>query len=345
MIYRKRQTKRTGIILKLILAVLAISAITGLYYYNQYQYFVYTAVNPQNTQETVITVKKGENTSQIAEKLFQNKLILNQDSFKLYTKFNNLDKDLKIGRFSLNQSLNVTEITKILSSDQNRQEIVTIPEGATTEEIDKILSNSKLINSGEFNQAVKNFHNYSKYSFLDEKKQQSLIYPLEGYLYPDTYFVSPNNFSADTMISLLLNTFNQKTSAILSASTRPISDIINVAAMVEEETNTNESRPIVAGIIWKRLDEKWALGIDATLLYLKSDRSLDYKDLKNDSEYNTRTRQGLPAGPIANPGLASIKAAANPANTDYYYYLTGKDGQMYYGKTNSEHASNKSKYL
>jgi UPF0755 protein len=223
--------------------------------------------------------------------------------------------------------------------------VVTIPEGSTVQDIDGILSNLELGKAGDFIKAVQNFDDYEKYSFLSRNEQKALPHPLEGYLFPDTYYANASNFSEENFISLLLNTFKTKALPVIQKSTRPVDQVINIAAMVEKEANRDTDRPIVAGIIWKRLDEGWMLGIDATLLYLKNDRELDYQDLQENSPYNTRKKAGLPPGPIANPGLASIRAAAQPESTPYYYYLTSKDGQMVYATTEAEHVSNKNKYL
>jgi len=350
--HRRRSNAGKNPLPKIIITVIVLGLAVFVYEWQQYNYFISTPVNSQATADIILTIKKGDTTKDIGDSLSAKQLILNEDSFKWFSKFNNLDKQFKTGRFTLSQTLTIPEIAKVLSSDDKRQVVITIPEGSTVEDIDKIVSESGLSPAGEFSTAVKKFQNYSKYSFLDEKVQSKLIYPLEGYLFPDTYFLSPANYSSDMLISQMLNTFKSKalpqtTGAVgtVASSPRSLSDIVNVAAMVEKETNTDADRPIVAGIIWKRLDEKWVLGIDATLLYLKKDRQLVYQDLKNDGDYNTRTRQGLPVGPIGNPGLASIKAAAFPTATPYYYYLTSSDGKMIYATTNAEHNANKAKYL
>lgn len=344
--FRNRQRGNPiKLIPKIILVVIVLGIAFFVYHWQQYNYFISTPVNSQAAADIILTVKKGDTTKDISVNLAQKNLLLNEDSFKWYSKFNNLDKQFKTGRFTLNQTLTVQEIAKILSSDDQRQVVLTIPEGSTVEEIDKIVNDAGLAPAGEFSLAVKNFQNYQKYTFLDKESQSKLIYPLEGYLFPDTYFISPTTYSSDLLISQLLNTFKSKALPETTSSTRSLSQLINVAAMIEKETNADIDRPIVSGIIWKRLDEKWILGIDATLLYLKKDRQLDYQDLQSDDEYNTRTRQGLPAGPIGNPGLDSIKAAATPATTPYYYYLTSKDGKTVYATTNAEHNSNKAKYL
>lgn len=329
-----------------ILAVLFLSIAAFLAYkYNEYNYFISTPVNINSTEEQIFTIKKGDNIKKIAENLKQKNLVLSAESFSLYARLNGLDKKVKTGRFPITQALNTSEILNIITSDQSREEIVTIPEGATIQDIDEILVNLALINPGEFIQASKNFNNYSKYPFLVAEEQKSLPHPLEGYLFPDTYYASTTEFSSESFLTLLLNTFVKKALPIAEASDRPLNQVLIVASMVEKEANRDPDRPIIAGIIWKRLDENWILGIDATLLYLKKDREIDFQDLQEDTPYNTRQKAGLPPGPIANPGLASIKAAASPEISDYYFYLTSREGDMVYARTNEEHNQNKAKYL
>jgi len=148
------------------------------------------------------------------------------------------------------------------------------------------------------------------------------------------------------LIDLMLKNFQKKTADLnLGSSDHSVEEIMTVASMVEKEANTKDDRYLVAGIIWKRLKEHWVLGIDATLLYLKQNNQIDYQTLQETSPYNTRKIQGLPPGPISNPGLDSIKAALTPKDSPYYYYLTSKDGEMIYAKTNDEHNLNKQKYL
>lgn len=340
--------KRIGkgrLLVKAVAALFVVVVGYFLYAWNQYNYQINTPVNPANTEEVIVTVKKGDSIKKIADTLAEKKLILSGDSFRWYSKLNGVDKDIKTGRFPLNQSLNVPQIVAILTSDKQRQAVITIPEGSTVRDIDRILVDQKLINAGEYIAAEDAFADWDKYPFLRKDQQKKLAHPLEGYLFPDTYFVSADNFKVENLIDMQLKAFQEKVLPVTLGSSRSLDQIVNVAAMVEEEANTDYDRPIVAGIIWKRLDEKWALGIDATLLYLKTDREIDYKDLQEESPYNTRKNPGLPPGPITNPGLSSLKAAADPQQTEYYYYLTGKDGKTVYAVTDAQHAANKAEYL
>lgn len=339
---RKRQKPRKHLLAKIVLAGLMAMAIFGFYKYQQYNYLISTPVDANNQEETIFTINKGDNLKIIAAHLSENDLILDQDSFGWYGRLGGLDKTVKTGRFPLKPSLTTPEIYQIITSNDVRQEIVTIPEGSTIQDIDRILVELSLIQPEEFTQVTQNFESFTKYSFLDQQKLADLPHPLEGYLFPDTYYVAINNFSSEEFLSLLLNTFQKKAVPVLTKSTRSLTDTVIVASMIEKEANRDPDRPIIADIIWKRLDENWVLGIDATLLYLKNDREIDYQDLQEDSPYNTRKNGGLPPGPICNPGLASLEAATNPQDTPYYFYLTTKDGEMAYAVSNEEHNRNKS---
>lgn len=344
MVYRRHSTRKP-LWPKLVVLVTILAIGFFGYHWQRYNYLINTPVNSANTEETIITIKKGDNSKKIAETLQSKNLILDTGAFKMYGKLNNLDKDIKVGRFGVNQAQNIGQIYSVITSNKTRQAVITIPEGSTIKDIDQILVDQSLIQSGEFIAATQAFKSYEKYPFLNEEEQQKLPHPLEGYLFPDTYFVDVTDYDNQALISLLLNTFKQKALDIAKGSSKSLDQTMIVASMVEKEANRDQDRPIIAGIIWKRLDESWVLGIDATLLYLKDDREIDFQDLQENSPYNTRKNAGLPPGPIANPGLASIKAAANPETTPYYFYLTSKDGEMVYATTNEEHNRNKAKYL
>lgn len=339
---RKKHHPRKHLPAKLLLTAVLIIAVFGLYKYQQYNYLISTPVDPNNQEETIFTIKKGDNLKTIAAQLSKESLILDQDSFNWYGRLSGQDKQVKTGRFPLKQSLTTSEIYNVITSNDVRQEIVTIPEGSTIQDIDRILVELSIIQPEDFTIATQNFQTWDKYPFLDSKRQAGLPHPLEGYLFPDTYYVTTNNFSTEDFLSLLLNTFQKKAVPVLQKSGQNLTNTVIVASMIEKEANKSPDRPIIAGIIWKRLEENWVLGIDATLLYLKNDREIDYQDLQENSPYNTRKFGGLPPGPICNPGLASLQAAAEPEVTPYYFYLTSADGKMIYAITNEEHNRNKS---
>lgn len=186
------------------------------------------------------------------------------------------------------------------------------------------------------------FPDISAEAFLEEAK------PYEGYLFPDTYFFPAISDTA-SILALLRANFDTKTAPLLrNASTSiSISDTVIIASLIEREARTLESKRIVAGILLNRLELGMPLQVDAVFGYIfgRDTYSPSYADLAVDSLYNTYTHKGLPPGPISNPGLDSLEAALHPAQTEYLYYLTGKDGLMHYATTHAGHQANRKKYL
>jgi UPF0755 protein len=337
---------KTSIWFKIAGVVIVFGLFIAGYFYFRYDYLIKTPVIAGDQEEILFNIKKGDNSKAIADRLIEQNLILDADAFKLYARLNNLDKEIKTGRFGLTKGQNTIEILTKITSNQQKELIVTIPEGSNIREIDQLLTEQGIISAGEFASATQAFTNYEKYPFLNRTEIESLKYPLEGYLFPDTYYISASDFHPDQLISLMLKTFQSKALPFLEESTQSIEDTVNVAAMVEEEANQDQDRPIISGIIWKRLNEGWLLGIDATLLYESDNRTITYQDLQEDHPYNTRKNGGLPPGPITNPGLASLKAAAQPETSSYYYYLTSsKTGDMVYAETDAQHNQNKREHL
>ncbi len=341
----RQKTKRK---LRKFYSYLAISLILVCsLYYISYRSNIYTPTDKNDPTTISFQVKKGETAKEIGQKLQEQGLTKNAFHFYLYTKNNHLDTTILPGRFELRKNMNVPEILKTISDAASSESIITIQEGLKISDIDKKLTDLELIQSGEFTNAVKNFDDWSSYSFLDETTAKNLPIPLEGYLYPDTYFLDPANFKPEDLISLTLNNFKKKFSDLQGKIHRhTINEIITMASIIENEVTSDEDRKIVSGILWKRLDSNWTLGADATLLYLANDRSISQSDLTTDSPYNTRKNKGLPPGPICNPSISSIEAAMYPEETNYWFYLTDPEsGNTIYATTNEEQNANRAKYL
>ena len=184
---------------------------------------------------------------------------------------------------------------------------------------------------------------------FDANAFEALAAPHEGYLFPDTYQILPGTSPA-AIVERLTGTYDAKTASLapdFAASSHTQRDVIIVASLVEREAATPADRRIVAGIIWHRLSIPMRLQIDAPFGYLHQQDSYvpTSADTQSDSPYNTYRNDGLPPGPIANPGLDAIEAALHPTETDYLYYVTGSDGTMHYAKTFDEHKANVAKYL
>lgn len=204
---------------------------------------------------------------------------------------------------------------------------VTFPEGVNAREMAEILSHSL----GTF----------------DSKKFIELAAPHEGYLFPETYFIKPDA-SAESIVALMRETFDRKIQIEkekIIAFGKTEKEVITMASILEREGRQSETRRMIAGILWKRLQLGMPLQVDAVFGYIlgKSGYEPSLTDLKLDSPYNTYLHKGLPPTAIGNPGLSSIEDALAPTKNPYLYYLTDEEGNIYYAKTFAEHVVNKAK--
>lgn len=322
-----RRKKKISSFIKL--AILAFCGV-AFWLYNG----VYSSV--EFAENTTITIKSGTTVSSLASKLEEQEAIKSALLFKTFASIFNLDNKLQAGTFQVSGNLNTPDLLKVLTSSPE-QIIFTIQEGLMIKEIDKKLSAEGHIEAGEFLNVVKNFSNYSAYPFIKANNNEL---PLEGYIYPDTYYLDPAKPAAD-LIEKSLNNFKSKTAGLdLSYE-----DLI-MASIVETEVFGYQDRQKVAGLLWKRLENNWLIGADITILYITDDRVITSADLKIESPYNTRKNRGLPPGPVSNPSIESINATLNPITTPYWFYLTTLDtGEVIYSRTNEEHNLNRAKYL
>ena len=340
----KNRNKKSG---KRLIITLIVIGLIIVFSYLSYKSNVYSPVDKSNDENISFEILKGTPVKTIAKNLEDQELINSDFSFYLYAKTHSLGKSILAGRFELNQTMNTPEILEILADPAKAQFRITIQEGLTSRDIDNKLTELNLIENGEFLEAVSNFNGWEYYNFLNKEVLSSLKYPVEGYLYPDSYFLNGATFKAQDMIYISMDNFEKKWQELLiPLGNRSMNEIITMASIIENEVRSSEDRKLVSGILWKRLDNGWPLGADATLLYITNDRQITQEDLNIDSPYNTRKNTGLPPGPISNPSIDSIKAALLPTASSYWFYLTTLDtGEVIYSQTNEEHNANRTKYL
>lgn len=338
----KQKSSFSGKFIAIIIAILILS-----YGYLKYKDIIYNPVDKHAENNISFQIKKGQSVKEIASNLEEKELIKSDTAFYLYAKYNDLGEQILAGRFILKQNMNVPEIIAALSDPSLSETIITIQEGLSIKEIDEKLSKENIIKNNEFVSAVKNFNGWQYYGFLEKNIQKKLEYPLEGYIYPDTYFIDTSTFKASDLIYMALDNFEIKIEPYINQiNDKSLSEIIIMASIVENEVFGKEDRKKVAGILWKRLENNWTLGADATLLYITNDRKIDKTDLNLDSPYNTRKYGGLPPGPIGNPSIEAIEASLNPIKTPYWFYLNSPDtGETIYAISNDDHNQNKEKYL
>jgi UPF0755 protein len=343
---KKRQKLYAGAVIGLLVAVL-IANVTR--YYDA----THNPLDSKSTEEISILIRQGDSVSTIADTLEEKEVIKNSWAFYWYLRLHGLDQDIISGRFLLSPSMTAPEIVAIISNPAESEAVITIQEGLKIHDIDTRLTEMELIAPGEFEQAVRNFDDYESYTFLDPtvlgpNAQPSLDLPLEGYLFPDTYFLDPIEFDPNNLIYKALNNFENKIEPYLQQihhSPFSLHETLTLASILEKEVITPEDRALVSGILLKRMESGWRLDTDATLLYKKNDNKITTADLESNSPYNTRKHTGLTPGPIGNPSIESIHAILNPTTSKYWFYLTNPEGETIYATSNEEHNSNKAKHL
>ncbi|MBT5347101.1 endolytic transglycosylase MltG [bacterium] len=327
---RKKQNSPHKII-KIIGVVFLFVIIQG-YYYNYLVKSNQTLIN--------LEIQSGENLSQVSSRLKELNIIQSEFLFKRYLTKNGYDKQIKSGDFEIPTQINIKNLASILINSPKESSKITIIEGEKISQIENKNNFSKI------NRCLTlcNIDNY--FEKFNIKKPKTL----EGFIFPDTYFISSSD-NYQNLIKKALENFENKTENLNYSDLNhlPVSnfyEVLIVASLIEKEVILEKDKAMVSGIIYKRLKNEWTLGIDAALLYEKNDNKITYKDLNSDSKYNLRKIKGLPPTPICNPSLTSIKAALNPKSSNYWFYLTKPiTNEVVYSVSNQEHNINKNKYL
>ncbi len=334
---RKKRRRRRGMngFVKVLL-VLLLAVLVGVFSFK----FMSRMMNPpeeelQLSGETVsVTIPEGSGTEDIANILKENDLIGSVFGFKLTSKLDGFDGTYKHGTYDIDTGLTKRQIMELLQSGVAAQRItLTIPEGYNMRQIAEKVAETELCTAEEFIN-ICNTEEF-EYEFLKELPDRE--YRLEGYLFPDTYFLSEamNGYDvADMMLSRFSLMYTEKYQQAVESSEYTLDEIVTIASMIEKEIKLTEERPRASGVIYNRLRDGIMLGIDATTLYAigKTAGELTQEDLNIDSPYNTRNRYGLPLGPICSPGESAFEAALYPEAHDYFYYVVeavGKDNHVY----------------
>lgn len=308
-----------------------------------------SAVHP-NGKKVEVTIEAGDSYSSLGNFLKEQKLIRSKLFYKLYVKTHTL-RGLEPGTYMLSQSMGVEDILTTLSKGDRIIETVTFREGLNMRQMASIVEKELDIKADEFITTASNPSNLNewikKYWFLTEDiKNPSIYYPLEGYLFPDTYHIEKRS-SAKQVLEKLLDNTNEKLKKYQNSfekSSYSIHQIMTVASMVELEAVSASDREQVARVFYNRLDRKMSLGSDVTTYYgakiNMGDRDLYQSELVEENAYNTRSAAlagKLPVGPICNPSLTAVKVSIAPTDHQYLYFVADKNRKVYFNTNDRGH--------
>ena len=322
----------------LVFSILFVVLILAPIVLNQYYNYLLKSRSIQESFQIFI-IKPGQPIAQIAKNLQDAEIIKNALAFRLLVARMGIAKNIQYGDFRLSPHQSSRQIAEFLTHGAI-DVWITFPEGLRVEEMAQIVEAKLRVPTND------------KYQF---DKEEFVKIAKEGYMFPDTYLI-PKDAAAQDVTKRLRQTFDEKVAKNLLVTSSGLSEdeIVILASLIEKEAKSDEERSIIAGILLNRLDVGMALEVDATVSYAKGYDSAnntwwptvtvaDYKSVK--SSYNTYLNTGLPPAPIASPGLESIRSAASPQETDYFYYLHDSKGKIHYAKTVEEHNQNIQQFL
>ncbi|MBS8265010.1 endolytic transglycosylase MltG [Mesobacillus boroniphilus] len=331
-----------------IVGILLIGAVGGGGYY-----YIKEALKPvdESSEKTIdVNIPIGSSTTGIGKILEENGVIRDARVFKYYVKFKN-EAGFMAGDYKMNPSMTLPEIISSLKTGKVMQDVVmkiTIPEGKQLKQIAGIIAEKTQQNEEEIFKQLndKEFITKMMGRYPDVLTQdilnENVKYPLEGYLFPATYPFYSEKPTVEEIVTVMLT----KTKEVLGEFRGQMEEkemtthqLMTMASLIEEEATEKVDRDKIASVFYNRLEDGMMLQTDPTVLYAHGEHKerVFFKDLEIDDPYNTYKIQGLPPGPIANPGVMSIEAALAPADTDDMYFLATSNGDVLFSKTLAEH--------
>ena len=335
----------------IIIAILVILLATPFVWYK-----ISTSPVSKSEEKIQITIDMGSGTNKIAKILKENKIIKSEMAFKIYTKLNKVSS-FQAGNYELTPSMEIDEIIQTLQTGKLHSKdgiTITFIEGKTmrwiAKEIAKNTNNTEedvfdLLKDEEYIDSL-----VEKYWFVtNDIKSKDIYYPLEGYIFPDTYTFKNKDVSVEDIFKTMLDKMEKVLNSYkndIEKSEHNAHEILTMASIVEKEAMHDEDRKDVASVLYNRLEEKMSLGSDVTTYYAikveVGERDLYQKELNLNNPYNTRGPNmigKLSVGPICTVSEKSIEASLKPSNTQYLFFVADKNGKIYFTRTNSEHTS------
>ena len=298
------------------------------------------SVNNREVNSSVITIEKGMSLNSVSHLLLENEIIVNQNIFKLKVITKGLASKIPTGRFLINGKISDAILIDLIFNKGPIKLKLTIPEGSQSKNLFK-----------DINTLLNTDYDFNKYFNSTEILEQYKVdaSSLEGYLYPDTYYLYHDS-SPEEIIDLLLSEFWKKFDENLQDRANQLGfsvhEVVTLASIIEGEAMLDSERSTISSVYHNRLKINMKLQADPTIQYIipGPPKTLSNRDLRIKSDYNTYQNYGLPPGPINNPGIASIKAALYPEDTNFLFFVAQGDGSHAFTTNEKDHEEAKRIY-
>ncbi|WP_342432404.1 endolytic transglycosylase MltG [Neobacillus sp. FSL H8-0543] len=315
-------------------------------------------VDADSKQQKKVDIPIGSSVTGISERLEASGVIKNAKVFKYYVKFKN-ESGFMAGEYELSPSMEISEIVNRLKTGKVLQQSafnLTIPEGKQLTEIVQIMAKAidrpeeEVLNEINDKAFIQKLMGRYPNLLTTDILNPNVKYPLEGYLFPATYPFYKTNPTVEEMVVAMLDQ-TQKVLAVYEEASNEkeltLHQLLTMSSLIEEEATMQADRKGISSVFYNRIEQGMPLQTDPTVLYAqgKHKERVLYEDLEVKSPYNTYKHTGLPPGPIANAGKASIEAALEPSDTNNLYFLATGDGTVLFSKTLEEHNEKKAKYI
>lgn len=342
-----RVVRNILIVLVAIIAIICI--VVGIWFNNNM-----SPMDKTSKENVVVVIPSGSTIKQIGNILEKEGLIHDADFFYLYTRIYNIN-DLKASAYELTPSMSLESIIKALKEGNNYNPDVisiTFQEGINMRKIAEIIEDNTNNTKEDVFNKLKDVRYLDKlieeYWFLtDEIKNSNVYYPLEGYLYPDTYFLKNKDVSVEEIFKIMLDELSKRLETYkdnIEKGNYSVHELLTIASITELEGVTLGDRKNIASVFYNRLSINMSLGSDVTTYYAfkveMNERDLKISEINSYNPYNTRgpKMEGkIPVGPVSNPSIESIASAIEPTDTDYLYFVADKNRKVYFTKTYREH--------
>jgi len=292
-------------------------------------------------REIIVSVPPGRGFGKIAENLHRAGLLDRPFKFRVLARLKGFDKRIKAGEYQLSAIMSPNRLLEILIKGRVRLYRLTIPEGLTLRQVAAMIERKGFGQAGDFYRAATDPDLIKHFGIPANS--------LEGYLFPDTYYF-PRNVTPRQIIAAMVQRFRPVFSPAWRERAKALGftvhQIVTLASIIEKETGTGAERPVISSVFHNRLKRRMRLEADPTVIYgiRNFNGTLTRKDLETPTLYNTYKINGLPPGPIANPGFGSLKAALYPADTRFIYFVSRKDGTHHFSTNFRDHRRAVRKY-